>query len=64
MTRKVYAVIDSGGEWEDAWEIIVRVFASERLARECVRKRIERNRDMDDYVTTRVEAVDFVEVRE
>lgn len=50
MSRTIYVVVDYGGEWEDAWEFIVRAFASKTAAEECARKRTERNAPDDDSV--------------
>ena len=49
MVSKVYAVIEFGGEYEDAWEHIIGVCSSSELADE-LKSKIEKEHDPFDSV--------------
>lgn len=65
MTRRVagWLVTDYGGEWEDSWELPVRVFTDLDKAEQCAAKRHVRNRRLDDawdYCDSRVTEIEVV----
>ena len=49
MVSKVYAVIEFGGEYEDAWEHIIGVCSSSELADE-LKSKVEKEHDPSDSV--------------
>ena len=65
MTRKVYVMVDYGGEWEDSWERTVCVFTDgERAARYAVRREDEMKGSPSDYAGTDVYEVDLIDDKE
>ena len=51
MISKVYAVIEFGGEYEDAWEHIIGVCSSSELA-DKLKAKIEAEHDPSDFLIT------------
>ena len=62
-SRRIWIVTDYFGEWEDAWESVVRAFSTEDEAMECLEKRTKRQQrgTLDDYRFSDVQEIALVE---
>ncbi len=65
-SRSIWIVTDYFGEWEGAWEDVVRAFSTEDEAMECLEKRTKRQQrgTLDDYRFSDVREITLVEKEE
>ena len=65
-SRSIWIVTDYFGEWEGAWEDVVRAFSTEDEAMECLEKRTKRQQKgtLDDYRFSNVQEITLVENEE
>ena len=65
-SRSIWIVTDYFGEWEDAWEDVVRAFSTEDEAMECLEKRMKRQKrgTLEDYRFSDVREITLVEKEE
>lgn len=65
-SRSIWVVTDYFGEWEDAWEDVVRAFSTEDEAVECLEKRTKRQQKdtLEDYRFSDVQEITLVEKEE
>ena len=66
-SRSIWIVTDYFGEYDDAWDDVVRAFSTEEEARKCLEKRVKRQ-PMEmfgyDYCGSDVQEITLVEKEE
>lgn len=65
-SRSIWIVTDYGGEYEDGWEYVIRAFSCEKDARDCAKKRMDRQSydPYDDYCGSDVQEITLVDKEE
>ena len=65
-SRSIWIVTDCFGEYEDAWDAVVRAFSTEEEAMKCLEKRTKRQQKdtFEDYRFSDVQEITLVEKEE
>ena len=65
-SRSIWIVTDYFGEYDDAWDDVVRAFSTEEEARKCLEKRTKRQQKdtFEDYLFSDVQEITLVEKEE